>query len=39
MEFLEANELTQLINQPTRNENILDLVITNSPDTVHGVKM
>ena len=39
MEFLEANELTQLINQPTRNENILDLVITNSPDTVHGVKV
>ena len=35
MDIVQENFLTQLINEPTRDSNILDLVLTTSPDLVN----
>ena len=35
MDIVHDNFLTQLINEPTRDSNILDLVLTTSPDLVN----
>lgn len=35
MDIVQDNFLTQLINEPTRDSNILDLVLTTSPDLVN----
>ena len=38
LDFIDTNFLTQLINTPTRKENILDLVFTNRPEYVIETK-
>lgn len=37
MDVVQDNFLTQLVNQPTRESNILDLVLTTSPDLVDNL--
>ena len=39
MEFLDRNFLTQVVNQPTREGNTLDLVFTNVPRYVTEVRV
>ena len=34
MRFIDSNFLSQIVREPTRSPNILDLVITNKPDYV-----
>ena len=36
-DILLDRSLTQLVTQPTRGENILDLLLTNSPDMIYQV--
>ena len=35
--FVKDNYLWQLVNFPTRNNNILDLILTNIPDKIHNL--
>ena len=37
MDFINDNFATQVVDQPTRGNNILDLVLTNSPESVANV--
>ena len=37
MDVVKDNFLTQLVNEPTRESNILDLVLTTSPDLVNDL--
>lgn len=37
MDFVQDNFLTQLVNEPTRESNILNLVLTTSPDLVNDL--
>ena len=37
LEFMSANFLDQLVEEPTREKNILDLVFTNNPELIHSV--
>ena len=37
--FAERNFFTQVINKPTRNDNILDLIFTNKPNYVIDVSV
>lgn len=37
MDVVQDNFLTQLTNEPTRDSNILDLVLTTSPDLVNNL--
>ena len=39
MDIVHDNFLTQLINEPTRDSNILDLVLTTSPDLVNHLSI
>ncbi len=36
VEMVEAAFLTQTVNQPTREYNILDLVLVTDPDLIHN---
>ena len=36
--FMNENSMTQLVNEPTRGNNILDLVITNNTKMIHSVQ-
>jgi hypothetical protein len=38
LDFVNANFLTQLINTPTRNDNILDLVLSTNPDIIYDLE-
>ena len=38
-DILDDNNLTQVVELPTRNQNILDLVITNNPNSVKNVSV
>ncbi|XP_068697563.1 uncharacterized protein [Montipora foliosa] len=38
-DILDDNNLTQVVELPTRNQNILDLVITNNPKSVKNVSV
>ena len=37
--ILDDNNLTQVVELPTRNQNILDLVITNNPNSIKNVSV
>lgn len=37
--FVHANFLTQLINTPTRNDSILDLVLSTNPDIIYDLEI
>ena len=37
LEFMSTNFLDQLVEEPTREKNILDLVLTNNPELIHSV--
>lgn len=37
LDFMHDSYLTQLVDKPTRNENILDLILTNENDLVNDV--
>ena len=39
LDFVNANFLTQLINTPTRNDNILDLVLSTNPDIIYDLEI
>jgi len=39
MNFAIDNGFTQMVNVPTRNSNILDLVLTNEPNTLFDIKV
>ena len=38
-DMLDDNNFTQVVELPTRNQNILDLVITNNPNSVKNVSV
>ena len=37
MDILQDNFLTQLVTEPTRSQNILDLVLSTSPDIIKNL--
>lgn len=39
LDFANANFLTQLIITPTRNDNILDLVLSTNPDIIYDLEI
>ena len=39
LEILEDNMMSQLVTEPTRKENILDLVLTNYPNAIEKVEV
>jgi hypothetical protein len=39
LDFVNANFLTQLIITPTRNDNILDLVLSTNPDIIYNLEI
>ena len=39
LDFVSASFLTQLINTPTRNDNILDLVLSTNPDIIYDLEI
>jgi hypothetical protein len=39
IDFVNANYLSQLTDQPTRNDNILDLTLTTNPDIISGMEI
>ena len=39
LDFVNANFLTRLINTPTRNDNILDLVLSTNPDIIYDLEI
>jgi hypothetical protein len=39
LDFVNANFLTQLINIPTRNDTILDLVLSTNPDIIYDLEI
>jgi hypothetical protein len=39
LDFVNANFLTQLTNTPTRNDNILDLVLSTNPDIIYDLEI
>ena len=38
-DIIHDNFLTQLVNKPTRQQNILDLVLATAPDTVYNLQV
>ena len=39
IDFVNANYLSQLTDQPTRHDNILDLTLTTNPDIISGMEI
>ena len=39
LDLVSTNFLTQLINTPTRNDNILDLVLSTNPDIIYDLEI
>jgi hypothetical protein len=39
LDFVSASFLTQLTNTPTRNDNILDLVLSTNPDIIYDLEI
>jgi hypothetical protein len=39
IDLVDSLHLEQQVHKPTRKDNILDLILTNVPDSVHNVKV
>lgn len=38
-DFMEVNFLQQMVSEPTRKDNILDLIFTNNTDMIHSISV